>query len=132
MLLLNINHFLCSYYQPIVNESQRSKYKEDFNTEYKEYRSLHSSIEQRLKPLNSLIERLQKELKDSPEYEVGSTHLHLTTIYDDFKFQYSVNLAFEQLQNVQPDIIVHHILSIRCKIIQMMPIEFHSFPCTNL
>ncbi|ODM98390.1 RNA polymerase II elongation factor Ell [Orchesella cincta] len=56
-------------YITINNSEQRSKYKEDFNIEYSEYRDLHAVIDKVSKRFAHLEERLRQEERGTEGYE---------------------------------------------------------------
>lgn len=62
-----------SRYTTITSSEQRSKYKEDFNNEYPEYRELHAVIDKVSKRFAQLEESLRKEVRGSDGYEVSFT-----------------------------------------------------------
>lgn len=61
-------------YPAISSSEQRQSYKNDFNAEYSEYRSLHSRIEQITRRFTQLDAQLRQLSQGSDEYEV----LHAT------------------------------------------------------
>lgn len=65
-------YFLCRKYITITCPDQRSKYKEDFNAEYDEYRNLHSVIDRVSKKFAHLEERLRQEERGTEGYEVDN------------------------------------------------------------
>lgn len=48
-------------YKPIVSCEQRSRYKEDFNSQYNEYRDLHKAIDKVSKRFAQLEEKLRQQ-----------------------------------------------------------------------
>lgn len=57
-------------YPAISSSEQRQSYKNDFNAEYNEYRSLHARIEQITRRFTQLDEQLRQLSQGSEEYEV--------------------------------------------------------------
>lgn len=67
--------YIYSKYATIETDEQRSRYKDDFNTEYPLYRDLHAVIEKVSKKFAHLEERLRSEKRGSEEYQVGYHNL---------------------------------------------------------
>lgn len=57
-------------YPAISSSEQRQSYKNDFNAEYSEYRSLHARIEQITRRFTQLDAQLRQLSQGSEEYEV--------------------------------------------------------------
>ena len=57
-------------YQPIVSCEQRSRYKEDFNSQYNEYRDLHKAIVKVSKRFAQLEEELRQESRGTTAWQV--------------------------------------------------------------
>lgn len=57
-------------YPAISSSEQRQSYKNDFNAEYSEYRSLHARIEQVTRRFTQLDAQLRQLSQGSEEYEV--------------------------------------------------------------
>lgn len=74
---VNIFYLVCRKYITITCPDQRSKYKEDFNAEYDEYRNLHSVIDRVSKKFAHLEERLRQEERGTEGYEVDCWHKKL-------------------------------------------------------
>ena len=68
---MNNNCVYCSKYHKISNGDQRLKYKSEFNTEYEEYRQLHSRIEGVTDKFVDLRDQLHKQSKESTDYKVS-------------------------------------------------------------
>lgn len=60
----------CSDYTPIKTLEQRRKYKEDFNSNYAEYRKLHTIVAKVACKFAQYEQRLNKEEKNSEAYKV--------------------------------------------------------------
>lgn len=54
-------------YVQIVSLEQRQRYKQDFNSEYNEYRELYSEMSQRMQIFKKLKDQLSKESGESRE-----------------------------------------------------------------
>lgn len=65
------NFNFCSKYTSIRTAEQKSRYKAEFNADYKEYRKLHSVIDKVSKRFAHLEERLLKSEHGSQDYEVS-------------------------------------------------------------
>ena len=63
-----------SKYKYISSKEQRYAYKADFNTQYDEYRRLHSSIEKVANFFEQLRQQLKQHEEGSDDYEVGQGH----------------------------------------------------------
>lgn len=57
-------------YQRIVSGEQRSRYKEDFNAQYNEYRDLHKAIDKVSKRFAQLEEELRQQHEGTTAYKV--------------------------------------------------------------
>ena len=75
-LIWSFFYFFRSY-SSIQNTDQRQRYKQEFNTEYEEYKELHSDIEKVCKKFNQLQDLLKKTPKHTVEFEVGSGFMYL-------------------------------------------------------
>lgn len=58
----------------ISSSEQRQRYKNDFNSEYSEYRDLHARIEQITRRFTQLDAQLRQLAQGSEEYEVCTAH----------------------------------------------------------
>ena len=58
------------HYQRIVSGEQRSRYKEDFNAQYNEYRDLHKAIDKVSKRFAQLEEELRQQHEGTVAYKV--------------------------------------------------------------
>jgi len=56
-------------YQPIVSCEQRSRYKEDFNSQYNEYRDLHKAIVKVSRRFAQLEEELRQESRGTTAWQ---------------------------------------------------------------
>ena len=65
-----ISLFFFRKYFSIADDAQRQKYKHDFNTQYAEYRELHTVIEKVSKKFYELQVLRKKTPKDTIAYEV--------------------------------------------------------------
>jgi RNA polymerase II elongation factor ELL len=65
------NYNFRSKYTSIRTPEQKSRYKAEFNADYKEYRKLHSVIDQVSKHFAHLEERLLQAEHGSQDYEVS-------------------------------------------------------------
>lgn len=61
-------------YQRIVSCEQRSRYKEEFNSQYNEYRDLHKIIDRVSKRFAQLEEELRQECEGSSEWQVSCSN----------------------------------------------------------
>lgn len=57
-------------YQRIVSGEQRSRYKEDFNSQYNEYRNLHKAIDKVSKRFAQLEEELRQQHEGTTAWQV--------------------------------------------------------------
>ena len=57
-------------YQRIVSGEQRSRYKEDFNSQYNEYRNLHKAIDKVSKRFAQLEEELRQQNEGTTAWQV--------------------------------------------------------------
>lgn len=62
------------YYVEIITNDQRQRYKQDFNTEYSEYRELYSAMSTRMQVFKQLKEKLVL-LSDGPQKDVSSANI---------------------------------------------------------
>ena len=69
--------YFCRNYSSIQTTDQRQRYKQEFNTEYEEYKELHSDIEKVCRKFNELQVLLKKTPKHTVEFEVGSSTVFL-------------------------------------------------------
>ena len=58
-------------YKPIVSCEQRSRYKEDFNSQYNEYRDLHKAIDKVSKRFAQLEEELRQQDEGTKDWQVS-------------------------------------------------------------
>ena len=58
-------------YKPIVSCEQRSRYKEDFNSQYNEYRDLHKAIDKVSKRFAQLEEKLRQQHEGTSAWQVS-------------------------------------------------------------
>jgi len=68
------NYYYCSKYTQIRTAEQKSRYKAEFNADYKEYRRLHAVIDKVSKRFAHLAERLEQTEHGSQDYEVISNY----------------------------------------------------------
>ena len=61
-------------YQRIVSGEQRSRYKEDFNSQYNEYRNLHKAIDKVSKRFAQLEEELRQQHEGTTAWQVSEPH----------------------------------------------------------
>lgn len=66
----NIIFFFCRKYTVIVSNDQRQSYKDDFNSEYDEYRSLHARVEKITRRFMQLDAQRKRLSPGSKEYQV--------------------------------------------------------------
>lgn len=69
---------LCSLhrkYTAICSHDQRQSYKQDFNTEYSEYRDLHARIDGVTRQFMELDTQLKRLHHESHKYKVEMKHL---------------------------------------------------------
>ena len=78
-------------YKPIVSCEQRSRYKEDFNSQYNEYRDLHKAIDKVSKRFAQLEEKLRQQHEGTSAWQVG---------------QFSMIFAFSFAMKINPVIMV--------------------------
>jgi len=69
-------------YRTIVSGEQRSRYKEDFNSQYNEYRNLHKAIDKVSKRFSHLEEELRQQDEGTSAWQVKKE----TT----FEFQFGI------------------------------------------
>ncbi|KAM8961429.1 RNA polymerase II elongation factor ELL2 [Pelodytes ibericus] len=79
-------------YTVIVSNEQRESYKEDFNSEYTEYRNLHSRVESVTRKFMHLDTRRKRLSPDSKEYKV----IHEEVIKEYRKLKESVPNYYEE------------------------------------
>jgi len=69
-LLQNKNKDFVTAYTTILSVEQRTRYKQDFNEHYANYRQLHSILDRVSKRFTDLENKLKEHSKDSPEFKV--------------------------------------------------------------
>ena len=60
-------------YQRIVSSEQRSRYKEDFNSQYNEYRDLHKAIDKVSKRFAQLEDELRRQHEGTSAWQVKTS-----------------------------------------------------------
>jgi len=65
--MLRMVIYVCRTYVQIVSHEQRQRYKQDFNSEYNEYRMLYSEMSSRMQVFKRLKDQLSKESGETKE-----------------------------------------------------------------
>ena len=73
-------------YRTIVSGEQRSRYKEDFNSQYNEYRNLHKAIDKVSKRFSHLEEELRQQDEGTSAWQVNKE----TSLFFFFVFWNSI------------------------------------------